>query len=400
MVTVEEAEKAIQSHIKDFGREEISFENASGRVLAKEIVADRDLPPFNRVSMDGIAINYNGFEAGIRSFFIKATQAAGDQPVEIGRPDECIEIMTGAALPNTTDTVIRYEDVNIETGKATLINGPVHKGQNVHKQGHDSKKHTVVGHENQFIGPPLICMAASVGSSTLVVKKLPGVVVISTGDELVEVNQAPSPYQIRRSNNYTIQAVLREYHIQADMLHLPDDPHITRLQLENCLKSYDVILLTGGISMGKFDYVPQVMEELSVKKIVHKVLQRPGKPFWFGVHSSDVLVFAFPGNPVSTFMCLHRYFIPWLTGSLGTIQKPAFAVLDDDFEFRPSLQYFMQVSLYLNANGRLLANPVEGNGSGDFSNLLATDAFMELPAEQQIFAKGQVFRIWPFKHIF
>ena len=127
--------------------------------------------------------------------------------------------------------------------------------------------------------------------------------------------------------------------------------------------------------------------------------QRPGKPFWFGKHANGVLVFAFPGNPVSTFMCLHRYFSPWLERSLGIVSRKVFAELNEDVTFSPALQYFAQVKLKICKHGHVHATPMEGHGSGDFANLLDTDAFMELPLEQSIFKKGEVYRIGPFKQI-
>ena len=152
--------------------------------------------------------------------------------------------------------------------------------------------------------------------------------------------------------------------------------------------------------MGKFDYIPVALEEMQLKTIFHKVHQRPGKPFWFGKHYNGVLVFAFPGNPVATFMCLHRYFLPWLAASQGLKEKrPVYAILDRDFMFSVSLQYFLQVKLNMEINGTLTATPFEGNGSGDFANLEEADAFMELPLERNNFTKGEVFSIWPFKEI-
>ena len=181
------------------------------------------------------------------------------------------------------------------------------------------------------------------------------------------------------------------------MIHIPDDPEITRQKISECLQNYDVIILSGGISMGKFDYIPKALEELSVKKLFHKVQQRPGKPFWFGTNDNGVVVFALPGNPVSTFMCLYRYMMPWLKASMGLpFSENKHAILNTDFSFAPALQYFLQVKLNLDSEGHLLAEPVEGNGSGDFANLLDTDAFMELPLERNNFAKGEVHRIWPF----
>ncbi|WP_426667312.1 molybdopterin molybdotransferase MoeA [Mucilaginibacter sp. McL0603] len=398
MITVEQAEKLIKLQLRNFGTEYIAFELALGRVLAEDIIADRDLPPFNRVTMDGIAVSYSALEKGIRSFKIKATQAAGDQPIDIDNPDECIEIMTGAALPGSVDTIIRYEDIDINDSVAILLISGINKGQNLHLKGADKHKGEVMAMKAQLITPAIISLAASVGKAELLVKKLPRVVIISSGDELVDVDQEPSPTQIRKSNSHTIKAVLSQYKLKADLLHIPDDPIITKQKISDCIKNYDVILMTGGISMGKFDYIPKALEETGVKAIFHKVSQRPGKPFWFGKHENEALVFAFPGNPVATFMCLHRYFLPWLNATQGFRQKPSvYAVLEQDFIFKPDLQYFLQIKLSFSEQGQILANPIEGNGSGDFANLADTDAFIELPMQREEFKKGEVFRIWPFK---
>jgi len=400
MVTVEQAGKLILAETKDFGTEIIPFEVALGRTLAEDIKADRDLPPFNRVTMDGIAVNYLAIEQGLQSFKIKATQAAGDNPIDIDHTDECIEIMTGASLPALVDTVIPYEHIDIKDGIATVITAGTKKGQNLHLKGADKKQGDIVASKDQLITPALISVAASVGKIKLIVKKLPRVVVISSGDELVNVDEQPSPIQIRKSNSYTIKAVLRQYNLNADMLHIPDDPEITKEKLTYCIANYDVILMTGGISMGKFDYIPRALDEIGVKTIFHKVSQRPGKPFWFGKHANGVLVFAFPGNPVATFMCLHRYFLPWLNASQGLHEKPAvYAILGRDFTFKPDLQYFLQVELRFSDKGQIIADAVEGNGSGDFANLADTDAFIELPKGRNEFKQGEVFRIWPFKQL-
>lgn len=400
MVTVEQAEKLILAEAKDFGTETIPFENALGRTVAEDIKADRDLPPFNRVTMDGIAVNYAAIEVGIQSFKIKATQAAGDTPIDIDHPYECIEIMTGASLPASVDTIIPYEHIDIKDGTAILTVTGAQKGQNLHLKGVDKKQGEVVAIKQQLITPALISVAASVGKTELLVKKLPRVGVISSGDELVNVDEQPSFIQIRKSNSYTIKAVLRQYNLSADLLHIPDDPEVTKEKLNHCIATYDVILMTGGISMGKFDYIPKALEEIGVKSIFHKVSQRPGKPFWFGKHHNGVLVFAFPGNPVATFMCLHRYFLPWFNASQGLKEKQViYAVLGQGFTFKPDLQYFLQVRLRFSDKGQIIAEAIEGNGSGDFANLADTDAFIELPKGRDEFRQGEVFRIWPFKQL-
>jgi molybdopterin molybdotransferase len=397
MTTVEEAEKIILAQLKDYGTETVPFELALGRVLAEDITADRDLPPFNRVTMDGIAIAYKAIEQGITTFKIKAIQAAGDEPVVIDAIDECIEIMTGAALSPTIDTIIRYEDLEIINGQAKLLMPEIKRGQNIHLKGKDKTKGDIVAAKNQLITPAIISLAASVGKAGILVKELPKVMIISSGDELVDVPDTPTDYQIRRSNNYTIKAVLKQHSLNADMLHIPDDAEVTQQQIQNCLQNYDVILLSGGISMGKFDYIPQALEDLQVQKLFHKVEQRPGKPFWFGRHSNGVLVFAFPGNPVATFMCLHRYFLLWLNATLSLpVKPPVYALLDRDFTFMPRLKYFLQVKLNFNEKGSLLAKPIEGNGSGDFANLADTDAFIELPLERNEFKQGEVYKVIKF----
>jgi molybdopterin molybdotransferase len=398
-IPVEEAEKSILSQQKNYGTETISFRDAVGRVLAQDITADRDLPPFNRVAMDGIAIRYEAFEKGIRTFKIKSIQAAGEEPIDIIAIDECIEIMTGAALPKTTDTIIRYEDLEINEGIAILNTEDINKEQHIHWKGSDKNKSEILIEANCIVTPAVISVAASVGAKELSVKKLPKIAIISTGNELVEVSEIPSPYQIRNSNTYTIEAVLKQHFLHPVLLHLPDDEKIIKQELKQSLEEYDVLILTGGVSMGKFDYVPKVLEELSAQLLFYKVQQRPGKPFWFG-SCQNKLIFAFPGNPVSSFLCLHRYFLPWLNNNLYASSKNAYAILDKDVEFKPSLTYFLQVKVNVNAEGKILASPVQGNGSGDFSSLTQADAFMELPVGKSVFQKGEVYKLWPVNKVF
>jgi len=407
MITVSEAEQIILSHRKDFGVEYVPFLAAQGRVLAENIAADRDLPPYDRVTMDGIAIQYSDYAAGCRSFQIVATQAAGDPPpTELSTlliPHSsslipCLEVMTGAARSSATDTIIPYEHLHIADGIAHIKHEPVLPGQNVHVQGTDRRKGDTVISAGQIIGPTQINMAAAVGKSELLVKKLPRVVILSSGDELVDVTDTPLPYQIRRSNNYSTYTVLRHYGIEALMLHLPDDLDAIRREVARLQTEFDVIILSGGVSMGKFDYIPQALEDTGVQMHFHKVRQRPGKPFWFGTFGERGVVFALPGNPVSTFMCLHRYVLPWLETSLGfPPAPPACAMLAKKVRFEPQMTYYIQVKLRQDTEARLWADPLEGRGSGDFANLLDTDAFLELPMERTEFEAGEVFRVWRFK---
>ena len=400
MVSVEDAENLIRSELRDFGSETIPFDAALGRVLAEDLLADRDLPPINRATMDGIAIRFDAFKKGLRTFRIKGTQAAGGIPIEIAKPEECIEIMTGAAVPGTADTIVRYEDLDIQNEMVTIQSDTIRQGQNIHFKGSDKKQGEIIAASSHVITPAIIGLAATTGKSKIRVKKLPRTIIISSGDELTAVDSIPSDYQLRRSNNYTIAAALQGYGIKADMLHIPDNKEISRQQISESLNHYDVLILTGGVSKGKFDFIPEALESSGVVKIFHKVRQKPGKPFWFGRDSGGSLVFAFPGNPVSTFLCLYRYFLPWLEASLG-LDSPvrSSAVLGTDFSFTPALQYFLQVQLKCDREGRLIAFPAEGNGSGDLANLAVSNAFMELPKEENNFTKGGVYRVWQYGRI-
>ena len=394
-MTVQQAEKIINSTIPEYGTESIDFEQSAGRVLAEDIIADRDLPPCNRVTMDGIAIKYASLEHN-KSFHIRGTQAAGDEPTNNICGDECIEIMTGAALPASADTIIRYEDLDIKNGMATVLSTITREGQNIHYKGSDKKQGEIIVAAASIITPAVISVAASVGKTLLVVKKHPRIIIIATGDEIIEPSCIPSAYQVRSSNVYLIKSALAEKKILSDTCHLRDDHSQIKTELQRCIKQYDVLIITGGVSMGKFDYIPSILESLSVKKQFHKVDQRPGKPFWFGVHNEGALVFAFPGNPVSACLCLYRYFFPWFKACMGSVNTQEYAVLKEDVAFTPSLTFFMQVKLELREDGLLLATPLIINGSGDFTSLTNTDGFLELPAERERFVKGEVFTVFSF----
>jgi len=395
MISVQQAEEIILSQIKNFGTEEVFYENALGRILAENIAADCDLPPFDRSTVDGIAIHFNSYENGCHTYKIKAVQAAGEAPVSIDTEDECIEIMTGAALDSSVNTVIRYEDISINNNLASFTI-PIKKGQNIHQKGKDKKAGEILVKANQVITSSILGIAASVGKTLLTVKKLPRVAVISTGDEMVPPEDYPTPFQLRRSNGITIKSVLEKYKISADLLHWNDDFQLIKNELSRCIETYDILLMSGGVSMGKFDYLPKACEEAGIEKLFHKIKQRPGKPFWFGKSRNEKLVFAFPGNPVSVFICLHRYFIPWLERSLEIPETAQYAVLQNDLDFPFPLQYFAQVKLNMNPSGQVIAESVNTNGSGDFSHLAETDAFIELPLEKTEFRKGEVYKVWKY----
>ena len=189
---------------------------------------------------------------------------------------------------------------------------------------------------------------------------------------------------------------MQQHKFKAEAFHFTDDKDALRAGLKEVLNFFDVVVLSGGVSKGKLDYVPEILTELGVEKEFHFVKQRPGKPFWFGRYETGV-VFALPGNPVSTFVGLLRYVIPFLYRSTGVEPKAVKAMLTEDFTFKPDLTYYLQVQLNYSDDGRLLATPAPGQGSGDLANLLAADAFIELPQGKNEYKKGDVFRCYGYR---
>ncbi len=397
MVSVREAEALILKGVKLFAPVAVALAKAFGRILREDLAADRDLPPFDRVAMDGIAINFSSWQKGRREFSIEGIQKAGSPPLMLKDKSACIEVMTGAVLPKGCDCVIPVESVEMAGTTARLReNFQVVKGLNVHPRGADHRKNNRLVRAGCRLLSPQIAVAASIGKKDVLVSKTPAVAVVATGDELVEVDQIPASYQIRQSNVYAIQAALYlQGYTQVDRFHVLDNKNELRRRLRGILQKFDVIILSGGVSMGKFDYVPQVLGGLGVEVLFHKVRQRPGKPFWFGKSRDGKPVFALPGNPVSTLISVYRYILPYLDQSSGLDTTVAeFAVLDEDVEVKTPGTYFLPVKIVCHPNGCLAVSPVYTHGSGDYASLAKSDGFVELKEDASRFPKGSVSRLY------
>jgi len=397
MISVQEATSIVMNHLGDFSTETISLQDCTGRILAEDVFADAPFPSFDRVMMDGIAINYASWEKGNRSFPIQEMQPAGVPKTSLKNTDHCIEVMTGAILPGRTDVVIPYEEFDSKDGVITINLETTTQWKNIHRLGTDQQTGDLLLAKNTSLSPAEIATLAAVGKSEVLVRKLPKVAIISTGDELVEVHETPAAHQIRKSNSHALAASLTEMNISTRLIHLPDEREAIISQLKTIVAEHDVVILSGGVSKGKKDYIPEALEIIGVEKLFHRVKQRPGKPFWFGTKGKTT-IFALPGNPVATFLCFYRYVKPWILASLteNQPQPRQSVVLTEDYTFQVPLTYFLQVKLN-NEKGRLIATPIAGKGSGDFTNLNQADGFVELPDDQSQFEKGEVFRYISFR---
>lgn len=398
LIPFEDAYNRVMSCPLALGSEPVSLKDAAGRILAVEIKADRDLPPFDRATMDGIALQYASLQNGTNTLRIAGEARAGYPQQELIDPNSCLEVMTGAVVPSGADTVIRYEDLKIESGQV-LVTGPVKFGQSIHTKGSDALKGTPLLPSGTRIGPAEIAVLASVGCVSVSACRAPKTVVISTGDELIEISKTPLPHQIRRSNVHALVTELKGLGIEAQMTHLPDSPKEIRHGLRLALESSEVVMLSGGVSMGKYDFLPEILEELGVDKLFHRVAQRPGKPFWFGIHrETGCRVFSFPGNPVSTFLNYHLYFKHWLFKSWNLNIVMQLLPLSASLENKTGLTQF-HLGKVLIHKGMLALTPISMNSSGDFVSLSQADGFIRLEAEKTHYETGVLCPFLSYKSI-
>jgi molybdopterin molybdotransferase len=397
MLTPADADKLIGERLACLPIESLPLTQCAGAVLRENIYAERDAPPFDRVAMDGIALHSEAVRAGSRRYRVQATQAAGDPALSLASRADCIEVMTGAVLPAECDAVVPVEQIASREGEVELADGvEVDAWQNVHRKGTDSRQGSLLLSTGTRLSAPEVAIAASAGMARVRVSSQPMVVVISTGNELIEPGEPILPHQIRRSNVYAIVGALRRQGFQrvADD-HVLDDLEELKQRLKFHLDTHDVLILSGGVSMGRFDLVPRCLAELGVQVIFHKVAQRPGKPLWFGVAPSGAAVFALPGNPVSTLVCLARYVIPALFAAMGQAHVPTEKIaLNAPVTSSVPLALFMPVRVEMDDWGRAWAAPSPTNGSGDFTALGGTDGFVELPPGPNTYAKGFVTRLY------
>lgn len=399
MISVDEVRKYLSESAWLPSRERIALEDSFGRVLATDYKTDRNLPPFDRITMDGIAIPSSSYKQGIRSFRCENTQFAGAaQVTHSGRPDTCIEVATGAVVPYGCDAVIPYEWLEKKEGAFRVVHsGTVQSGVNIHSEGSDLTAATTVLSKNQVIDHHAITILASIGVAQPEVWTMPKTAVISTGDELVDFDRTPLPHQIRKSNDLVISGLLSPLGVHAERIHLPDSQEQLSVWLQDHMTQYDLLIFSGGVSMGRKDFTPDVLAEAGIQPIFHKVKQRPGKPLWFG-KSEKLTVFGLPGNPVSAAVSTAVHIRYWLTHFMASELKETSVVLDEAIQFKPQLTRWMPVISYCE-HGVIKVKPVPGNNSGDFISLYGTSGLIELPAEQNEFERGSVYNYinWEWK---
>lgn len=371
--------------------ESCALKEASGRVLREDLRADRDFPPFNRAMMDGYAVCTGQAATSL--------QIAGFQPAgaparpALNSATETLEIATGAVVPACFDALIPYEQAQREGDRLLLgLEGRPERGRFIHVQGADAKAGEVLVRAGSILTGRELALAAACGATRLLVSKRPRVAIVSSGDELVAPEMpAPAPHQLRRSNDLALAADLAlAGHPGAECFAVRDHHTDLAALLSDLLLRFDVVLATGGISKGRLDLVPGVLQELGVTLEVRGVTQKPGKPFAFGLSREGKPVFLLPGNPAAAYVCFHRYVLPALRRQAGQNPRPPLKVrLASPVEAKTPLTLLVPARLSMAPSGHWEALAAPVNNSGDFVGLVGTDGFIEIapgePASQASF---------------
>jgi molybdopterin molybdotransferase len=396
MLTPAEAERLIGQSLSSLPIESLPLAQCTGAILRERIQAERDQPPFDRVAMDGIAFDTRALTGSTRALRIEGMQAAGASPLVLESPSGCIEVMTGAVLPIGCDAVVPVEQITAHAGYVHLAPElHVDPWQNVHRRAADARAGALLLEPGVRLGPPEIAIAASAGMARVRVASQPSILVISTGNELVEPGEAVLPHQIRRSNSYAVVAALKQRGFQrVSDDHVVDDLEELTARLKFHLDTHDVLVLTGGVSMGRLDFVPRALEACEVRTVFHKVAQRPGLPFWFGVARSGAAVFGLPGNPVSTLVCTARYVLPALHAAMGGVPFTERIALAAPATVKQALTFFMPARVQTDAQGHDWAEPRPTHGSGDFTALAGSHGFAELPPGPNTYPRGFVMPLY------
>ncbi|MBK1834208.1 molybdopterin molybdotransferase MoeA [Roseibacillus ishigakijimensis] len=376
LISPAEADEIIAASLQALPAEPVYFLDALARTLRETLCADRDFPPFDRVTMDGIACR--SLDLTLPALTLQGLHPAGDPAPAALLPGHCWQVMTGAVLPSDCDTIVPVEELHLREKRVSLRkDAEPQAGQFIHRQGSDCVAGCELLQAGTTIAPAHLGLAATIGKTELLVTRQPRITLLTTGDELIPPSEKPAPHQLRQSNGPVLLGALQAFTRDCQHLHLSDDLGATRLALEEAIAASDLVLLSGGISKGKKDYVRPALQELVGPPAFHGIAQRPGKPLaYWSPRSESPPIFALPGNPNSTLTTFLRYVRPALSLLAGSL--PAQGPL---LPLREPLTPHDRLTLFLPASiqpdGRLLV--IKPQNSGDFASTLNASGFVEVP---------------------
>ena len=384
-----EAQRVVLESVAILGVEPVKLEHSLGRVLAEDIRANRDLPPYDVSAMDGFAVRRTDVANTPSILEIIEDIKAGDMPSKTVKAGQCARIMTGAPVPQGADTVIRVEDTKEISANSVQIVVADKPGNNIRPQGENMRTGNVVLKAGTEITPGVIGVLATVKTAQFAVYRRPRVAILSTGNELEGMNEPVDPNKIPDSNTYALMAQVQALGIEPTLLGIArDDP----VELEQYLRQgleYDVLLVSGGTSVGVHDYVRPTIEKLGVQMKFWRVAIRPGHPLAFG-STGKTAVFGLPGNPVSSMVCFEEFVIPALRRMMGNqrlYRRTVTARLAHPLKFQPGRTEFIRV-LLTHTDAGYIANTTGIQSSGVLLSMAKADGLMVVPADCTGLAEG------------
>ncbi len=394
-------DEARQTVITETGRRprpgatlKLGVDEALGYVLAEEIRADREYPPFDRSTRDGYAVRSSEASAGAK-LRCSGEVKAGDSVTMPLAPGSCVQIMTGAAVPPGADAVVMIEFTSRD-GDTICFQRDTLRGQNVVPRGSEAHANDVALHPGLRLGFAELAIAAQVGATALLCNRKPRVAILSTGDEVVPIGETPGPFHIRNSNSVSLAAQVRlaggEPVLLGNALDRSDD---LGEKIERGLQE-DVLVLSGGVSMGKYDLVESVLQAMGAEFFFDAVAIRPGKPAVFA-RCRDAFVFGLPGNPVSTMVTFLLFVAPALDLLSGAAARPLpllEATLAETLKEKTGLTHFLPARVEW-SGGAAEVRPLRWQGSGDIAALSRANCFLVVPADRQDIAAGEKVSVLP-----
>jgi len=385
MISLKEAIDIILSVKQTLSTEKIDFSESTGRILAADIHSDVNMPPFNKSAMDGYACRKEDLAQELE---VLEVIPAGQAPTKEIGANQCSKIMTGAQVPKGANTVIMVEHTK-EISKTTIHFIKDKTAQNICFLGEDVLENDLVLKKGTLIKPKHIAIMASVGATEPLVYKQPVVGIISTGSELVEPNTKPQAAQIRNSNGHQMAAQTKQLNVPVNYYGIvPDDKQKTRETVETAIEQCDIILLSGGVSVGDFDYVPVILKELGIEIKFNKIAVKPGKHTTFALGKEKFFI-GVPGNPVSSFMQFELVVKPFVYHLMGHKYRPVIASLPLKTEFKrkkDEREEFVPVMIHNNNE----VEPVSYHGSAHIHALSYSDGMIAIPKGIKQINKGEL----------
>jgi molybdopterin molybdotransferase len=397
MLRIEDALEIILRNTPTLDEEEVRLAQAVGRVLRRDCVSDLDLPPFDRARMDGYALRAADTETALSPVRLRAIGEAAAGRAYDGRVDagEAVRIMTGAPVPPGADAVEKIEVIRVLDGGLIEIEAPVQPGQFITPRGVEARAGDVVVKSGERVTPPVAAALASFGCARLKVSRKPRLALLSTGTELVEVEERPGPSQIRNSNTYSLAGYAEATGAEVSSLGIaPDDFDATRAAVAEALSKFDVVMLSGGVSMGDYDLVKPALVDLGAEVLVEKVAMHPGKPTVFAKLGEKV-VFGLPGNPVSVAVSFHLFARPALLKMQGAkdVHLPRTkAYASRPVKGAPPRRSHQPARLLIRA-GRAEAEPLKWSGSSDLVAFMRADCLIVVPEDRQGLNEGELVEV-------